>query len=1498
MPKSLIFLFCTLSFYSFSQVIGGRNNSEMTPTVSEPANISSGGFSGDVNLFSGAYSSSIPLGSVSTPGGLSYALSLNYNSSFSVGNTSPISKGIPYGDGWNLNIPTVSIESEVFNTFTNINYCQENTPGIATPLEYSNAGDKALNEGDLYWYSPYINIPGVASGRAIFKYIDENDNQAVVFELNAFETHVEIRFDSEGWTIITDDGTIYELSTAIQSFNAPANKRVLYYPPNATQSGNIAWDVVSSNAYNSSSTAGLVANSITPKQRYNLWYCNAIRHKNKPFQSIVFFYKGYGKFNYFKEFDQEAYKYAASTLFGSSTFSMEQDFSCYSDLLLTKIESYSIDGLVNRLELKYETEKSIIGANPAELIAFNQSDNGRLDSLYSYQQVFKDDLNDNTLHEWKRYKHTKSSSITNANNVNPHNPYLADNGYLRDTVSGNYPIPFDHSFLESPRILDESLIAGDIYEVRSSIARTNAQNLRYGNSTIDISVVTGTLGNLNNTNNAFNQFDHNVGNYYSDGAEAYKKTRGINLFSTFNMALKWTLSYTENSKQTSNLFVMPNFPTNFHGLNIQIGPGNSDMNYNAQPSDVSETDTSGFVKVHTDMAYYYRYPSSVNSAADINSNFGVGMPWAQMAPIYKKMVTALNAFTSTSDPLNTVFNMWWNLDNPSGTPYTHANCPTKMDSSVTLNELEVIRYSKNPYMLKYVEFYNVNGEVGGPTETGLHLIAKKKLEYTSAREKILENYDYEDADTLRYKPNLRQVFVLLSKVRDMPINGQTDTTLFPTTFFSYDTFKNNNVIYDQSEPTNPLAGHAGKVLSKITDNLGGITQIEYYQSTFVDNRTIYTSSTTFKQNCSGLSSPPPYGLSSAITVSPVVKTVLKNDEDDLVKTGASITNTAHKKWTYDFAPSSRVYKQTQINIHIPNFFNTRITSKDIGFKNVTVYGPTLTESGNNYVNKTVYEHYGYQDTSVSGNWTPSIQDYLYHGKLKSVKEYDSNNKMFTEKSITYDHTLAYKNGYERPNPVKHNLIWEQEYDNPGNNYEYRDYYLNQPLTYVYGGNTYVGQAAYKYLDVPVLNGSGGAMENAKSLEFYFYPQLKAHSSNPEYLFHSYFVKKMEEVNRKYDDYLYKQPIISSGTLPAPYVYTGANPFGSGHTNPRVYSAPLAGSQIAVINSASANNIVDTLIANTPIMDSVLYHVINTTRLSDQQKMKVMMAQGNLSNLTLNRFIAKFGSSLVSTSISPVSVINQQNYISDEVLITSAQYTNFRWSTDFVEALFLKNEYLSEQVIGALADGSSRYFSSNSFMKIMSIQPQFSETSINKIIHSRYLTPATLSTILKNQVITDANFSEIIGNSTILNNTIVEIIETGNKYPSVDIFYKLMERSPAFSESEMERIIAVANRDIEPDVLSSLIAIFGDKPFLVGFTFKGNPLDAYCNNTSQSSWNYIETKTTYEYYEADYRGTSKGRAYKVLMGLEDIPGRTVSSSDIFGTGGTKTVDSLRLKHEPS
>ena len=1494
MPKSLIFLFCTLSFYSFSQVIGGRNNSEMTPTVSKPSELNSGGYSGDVNLFSGGYSSVIPLGKVATPGGISFGLELNYSSSFSIGANVPISKGIPYGEGWNLNIPTISIESQVFNAFTFSDYCNENSGGGMTTLNYSNV-EKAINEGDLYWYSPYINIPGVASGRAIFKYVDVDDHKTAVFELNTFENHVEIRYDANKWTIITSDGTIYEFKTVMQSFNAPANKRVLYYPINgASTPDNIANNVVGNNSYASSNVQGIVENSITPKQRYNLWYCDAIRHKNKPFQSIVFFYKGFGQFNYFKEFRQEAFRNAAPSLLLNSTLPKEYDFSCYTDLLLVKMESYSIDGLVNRLEMNYQTNQQIINSND-ELLKFNDPKNGRLDSLYTYRSVFKDDFSSGTSSGWKRYEHTKINDATNQYAVQS-NPYLtANHQYVRSGISSNGPIPFNHSFLESPRLFEdfataEKLIPGDIYEVKTNIIRSNPSSLTNGNATIDIAVVTGTLeNNVVGINNAYNFYNDQGSTFYSE--DYYKKTRDISLFSTFNMALKWTMSYSEGLKKTSNFFSMPNFPSTFHGLNIQVGPGNSDISYNTQPALTYQGSNDG---PYANQAYNFCTSSGVRSAADMGSHFGIGLPWAQMMPIYKRMVTYLNGISNTSDATNSIMKVWWN-DLVPAQGYEHDNVPTKMDESVKLSELELLRYTKNPYMLTHVDLYQVNGEIGGPVESGLHLISKKKLEYKSTRVTIPENYYYQNNDSIRYKPFM-QVIVLLDKVRDIPINGITDTTLLPTTFLSYETFKSPFVKYNSASPLN---GYKGMVLSKIVDQLGGITKIEYCPVNASDNRTRYNSNVTFKDNCTGSTIAPPYGNQSAFTVSPIVQTILKNDEDNLVRDGISASNNGHKKWTYDFDPGSKVSRRTQYFINIPRFFETQLSFSDVGFGKVTVHGPALVEGSTNFVNKTVYEHYGNTTELYTGTpTTQEYQNYLFHGKLKSVKEYDVTGKIHTEKLIAYDYTLAYKNGYMRPDPYKKHIFWDQEYDNPGGHYEYRDYYLNIPVS-AEGANgvPLYGTAAYPWLDIPAFNGPVETFELPKFMEFEFFSELYGNQTyNPEFLFHSYFIKKTEEINRTYDDYKYKQAVVTGTTLPA-VLNLDPNPFGSGFTNPIGYHGESTPRQIALIQAGNALKIMDTLTVQSPLPDSTLYYMMRSTALGYDEKIQLLLLQGNLSNLILNQFTTYYANTgITSLKFSPLSVINQQSYISDDVLLAILPQLNRRSKWDFAEALFMKNAYLSDQVTQAIANAA--YFNSSTFTKVLSKQPQFTEAAINRIVGSQNLTHASLTTILNNQQITDGNFATIIANANIQNGTIVEIIETGGKYPSQSIFDKLITRVPNFTAQEMERIVAVADRQLEAGILNVLITKYGPLGSFTNFNFTGNPLNAYCNSGVQSGWDYIETKTTYEYYEADYNGTAIGRAYKVLMGLEDIPGRTVSISDHFGTGGTKTVNSLRLKHEPS
>jgi len=72
----------------------------------------------------------------------------------------------------------------------------------------------------------------------------------------------------------------------------------------------------------------------------------------------------------------------------------------------------------------------------------------------------------------------------------------------------------------------------------------------------------------------------------------------------------------------------------------------------------------------------------------------------------------------------------------------------------------------------------------------------------------------------------------------------------------------------------------------------------------------------------------------------------------------------------------------------------------------------------------------------------------------------------------------------------------------------------------------------------------------------------------------------------------------------------------------------------------------------------------------------------------------------------------------------------------------------------------------------------------------------------------------------------------------------------------------------------------------------NPYGAYCNDELIEARDYIESITEYDYYEANYDGTTLAQGYKKLMGLEDVEGLTVSVPT------TQTLSNIALKHQPS
>jgi RHS repeat-associated protein len=1102
---SLFLTAMTWSLAVNSQIVGGRDNGDMSPKSATGGKLSGGTLASDVNLLTGEYTSTVPLGAVTTPGGLNFGLSLDYSSNVSIGTTAPVCTGIPYGEGWSPSVPMISVETEAFHKYLLRQEAYQREDCGSTGITESDfimnfdgpevPGDAinkytGLDEGDLYWFAPQLNIPGIATGRLVFKYLDASvsPNQ-MVFGLNAFESPVEVRMintlvsgvASSTWKVQLSDGTIYWFELMQTSRQAPANTRVFTYDKCDNQAVSNNADVVTFNGgtyvINGVNKQETVVNAITPALSTAAWYCTKITHAAAVNQQIILEYEKLGSFDYFQEINK-----------------FEGTMAVFRDILLKKITSQVNAKDFEILEMDYKTLTSLFAVTGNNLINFNNPDCGVKDNLYSYKTIYKRGGNNTSFSGWNRYKHVRANDadlyLTDTYNGSALNPYLKlGTNYLRTGISGNSLI-FNHGFIESDRISTaESMIPGDLYEVKTIITGSTG--------TVDIAVVTGDLGVMPTSSELTRFPTANVANADGYHVTAYEKTRGIELFSTFNMALKWVKPLS-GAFTTSNFFVMPNVPKAYEGFNIQVGPGNSDVDYSTSPNKVFEVVTSGSFKGRNAYTFHGgdQIPTLLKSASPVPHNFGNGYPWGMMYPLCKPYVPD-------------VLTNWWSTLQWIESGYL--NNPTSLGETAKLEEISLVRYTKNPYMLQGVKFYRINGN---PATTGKILVAQKQLEYTYRMVDLVENYDY-DYDLQTYPARLdsqrKRMIVLLSRVRELPLDatlyatnyGLADTTRVLSTFFNYVEANTDALVQGFAA----VKGEKLYLLSQVVNQLGGITEITYKP---IANTSVYANYVP-PVNFSAVSQPySSYGNNKAFTISATVNTVKRTSELATPQT-----------WSYQFITPMEVtaqYNTDDLNLtngNAEHFRNNYVQAKKRGFRYVTINYPSVASNGADVWPSTLIEHYGGLATST---------EFLCFGKIKSSKDY-VNGILKAENINVYETTLAFEHGYIRPAFKRSLPAFNADM---GSNYLYEDYYQNQSLY------TSLNESLQelKTYDQSVM-ATDVSDRLPKMMEGYFYPDLLQANPGKTYLFNSYFVKLKQNVIRNYEDGLSKLEDMADPGHPEP-----------------------------------------------------------------------------------------------------------------------------------------------------------------------------------------------------------------------------------------------------------------------------------------------------------------------------------------------------------------------------
>ena len=1402
-----IVLFLFISVHSLAQVVGGREPGEMMPHAEEPYQLTGGNYSGSVNYFNGTYQGNYPLGSVSTQGGLSFGLSLSYNSNLMGGSNFQISSGIPYGEGWNLSVPSISVESRDYQKYSRA--FLDTKVGQYDPTTNPLTIDLNEHEGDLFWHSINVNIPGKLNCKAVFKYTDTNDRK--VFVPQNFEKYAEIILEYDRWRVTLEDGSVYRFTMIQEGVRSAANKR-----------GAVK--------YNDSETLieTKLKDQITPKVEILRWYCTEISNPNLPNQKIGLKYERYGKFDYFQEFRQDGIYDRYKILYGPMP-----DLFVYKDIILKEVIAYDPFSTGDKLVLEYKTNDA---AGSQDMLLVGDPGVKRKDSLYNYKTVYlrgthnsadyigaSDVQSDFT--DWKRYLHAAHNDVQTSSpnpskkvgnlwsSLNATNPYKEwDNiskwQFNRQAVSGNF-IAFDHGYLESERLTaSDKLIPGETYELRTSIRSTG----RFLN--IDINLATGkydyiapptktALAPIQTVNADLIEGTSGTGGPTFDGnAEE-------SIFSTFSSALKWntygdkTALNDKRYVETSNFFTMQNLPENYDGFLIQIGPANSDNIYN-----MHELGVKGATVMDRNAFESYDKANSIGYQrahfANISGNFGLGMPWYMARTMYKDIGS------SSIGPTSSDYTFWFNTNRPnpgSGPSYHWDNDPT-LAKHAWLDGVELIRYSKNPFMLSSVKKYKASGEFDLNT---MPLESQLDFEYEVVVADAMDNRFYSLGNNLVFEngsPTLpsnadkKKNYFLLKAIKNIPTDPagsalSINTTITPTTHFSYS--PERVTTYDSlNYSLVPFY-----LLTKVTNALGNERQIKYYPFTADTTRSDIKYPLTYYN---WLHRSKTKGTEEAVQV------LFRVD-----KVKERINNSDFREWDYEYDMLNAYSTSQSMNpINASGVFNHKSAAyiANSGFNSTKVYEPKDLGGNRNY---SIYTHF-------SGG--------SYGGKIKSIEKFNHDNSRVEKKEFFYEASLAYEGGFLR-DANEHNKF----------PFDYVDYFLENRTTTI---NNTAFFAEYDDGDIEL---TASRYNEFKSMDQAYSSQISASFQN------SYFIKKVKDKTTIYDS----DGCYSSGSATSnPNGVSGGlgNIYAQGYTNTTSLDSQIeADIYTAIENAEDYSSILEIITDNAPLTDDLIIEILDDSRfheglgISDENEELgesldgFLSLQENLSNTVLIHL-------LTNENLRNAGVFEfyEQVYkpdLSEAVYLAMVENSDAMSSARFQIALAQHNNH-SDTVLIVFLETTPNH-SHAMIEAVMLSQIDLSESvQLALLSSSLNVSGQRIETILLNQLTypSEAVLNELITlGSTSFPNNVMQVLQA----------------SETALPTTTANIVNAKAADFNPEDIDQLNYLQSHAPSSIAQCY---------NNLPTAQELSLVNVTEYEYYDANYDGLSSSKGYLDLFGSDN------------------------------
>ena len=1526
MPSRLALLLRLFTYSSLllgtnaqAQMIGTTQSGAESPTEVKPAALTPSVLQGDVDLFTGTYSASYPLGSVSTPAGPSFALSLQYSPTIAGGTTPTLQDGIPYGEGWSLNIPTITVSNAYVHHLTpseeSTIRAQQANGGIAAELVTFNQDLQqpnpdpvpALTDGYGVWFAPMLNIPGVASGRLVFKRFE---NDGAVFVLNTFDTYVEAHFTGSTWEVHVSDGRVFEFGAQLKAVQMPQNKRWSNYEE---------LDELMRTAPGTSSAAvvkGKILNALKPRMHTLQWYCSSIYDPlHAPGQSILFEYSSHGCFDMYRELQQSYYMQRVSLDLrpsGNDVISFENPLNGFPDvttcqeLLLRRVSASTLQGELESIELEHRVD----GPGPAgQMVQPDATTYSTGDPMYLAKVVYRagtfgqDQLGFNN---WRRYPHYASDDfpkggLTNFT-VNRNNPYIGTTSqglgyYALDASTSGSQLPFNHSFLESAPIEPNEIWPGDFWEVRTTInGGPTPQHF-------DINVVTG-YGEIG------------LG---AVGEVFYNGTRGKTLFTTFDRILKWNnmdAGGMQEEYTTSNIFLMP-YVANVlgdpqsgnNGIRIQVGPSNSDTDY-GMADDLERLTIPNTDEPSAYNSYYHakwaRFPTSIPNTGSsvlglrshdpVPGNFGIGLPWSPL--LYTHRHFGDNVYVpGYEDPwVAEGMKFWWSNGDPYTMPW--GNTPTLAGPGSKLKNVELIRYGKQPYLLHDVKKYVRHGEQTAENLHGRTLVQHQALSYQRTAMAVPKRHSHGAATAPMVEPFGRQLYELVS-VEEVPTWASTGgidpggpVPIQPVTRFAYLSAASfipppaeiecDGLNYHLPDPYYHLVA-GGRVLEGITDPLGQQTRIVYNDPldfTLSDFQVLdnfhpgFFSKSDPNQTatiCDDIVTLSP--VTGAIT--PSVKELRKSDEN-----GAE-----DRIWSYSYANKRARNRSTPLgSLSTANIFSenqcyrfNRFGGITYGYERTTVDGPDL--GGDTRVRRIHHFHVTAAEANIPPNpewpqsanlnftvpavpWPPvdiSTPDYHLWGRLHKIEVRDPLNRLLETTETQYEVSPAYENGWLRDAKGKR-LMSIYAYD-----------YMDMHEEFVPDDDLMTER--------PELDAQPGVYPGPRFLE-YGTPDSnsKYHVDFPDEYLNSYLIKKLKETHTQYD------PDGCGIAATAPPNPTAAavkfNPNGTdpGNTHTTTDAA-------ALLSSLETNGLSESmkaeLISRSPLQEVLVEKAIDVADANSAARLKEVL--GAQERLTDDRLLQTIDKADVLDAGKAESVILEQPWLTDAVI--AEVMTTSKLTSDEKTRILLEQPHIATALLPNLL-GAGAPLTSAETERVLLAQPPLTTDFLLALVTDEHLPSEVKAAVLIAQPLLAPTLFDAVelDLATWSPTALEDLLVHGSGYPDEAFLEALLQHATDWPAEVVRNILAADPQPFSTGLRSGIDAApmlrEEDRAYLLANA--PSPLLQYCGNPCTTMNLKVRNVTEYAYYDAAPDGTTTSPAWRNLLGLEDAG----------------AVPTIQLKWEPS